>query len=102
MSTGKYYKAKHQLLLGALTASHLLFYLAFIPFFFTGIWWVIPVGIYTLRLIVQIIIIGNSLSKLGDPNLIWLVPVFDLLFVFYYIVFGSMGLFSRNRTWALG
>jgi biofilm PGA synthesis N-glycosyltransferase PgaC len=99
MSTGKYYKAKHQLFLGGLTASHLLFYLSLIPFFFVGIWWVVPVSIYAVRLIVQMVIVGKSLYMLRDPNLVWLVPIFDILFIFYYLVFGTMGLFSKNKSW---
>ncbi len=100
VSTGKYYKAKHQVFLGTYYASLILFYSSLMSLPFMQIDWVIPVGIYVFRLLVQLFIYYFILRKLKSINLIWFIPLLDFMYLFYITIFGMKGLFVRNnKTW---
>ncbi len=112
MSTGKYYKGRHQFWLGAFSVSHILFnlsLLALLPFIFIysdGIY-IHPeqllymiVGAYGFRLLVQLCIYYPNMKKLNDTQLIFLLPVLDIMYSFYLFVFGFGSLFSKPKTWS--
>lgn len=99
MSAGRLYKFKHKFLLGSYFLSHLMFYaglVVLLPFQFN---WEIIVGVYVLRLIVQLIIFGRSMKKLREMDLIWFLPFFDFMVFVFYPVLGVVNLFFKNKTW---
>lgn len=98
MTTGKLYKRKHKTMLGIYYASLFLFYAALTAALIVNIQtWPIVVGIYLLRLISQEIIFYMSAKKLKCTSILATLPLLDLLYVFYLFVFGTKGLFTRNR-----
>jgi glycosyltransferase involved in cell wall biosynthesis len=99
LSVGKFYKFSDKFKLNLLAVSQLLFWITFI--ILIVIWnepYIVLAG-FLVRIIVICSIFYRSSKRLGDNFNIWLVPVFDLLFVFYYFIIGYLGFFSKNIKW---
>jgi len=85
-NTGKFYKFKHQFLLGLYSFSHFLFYPAFIASLFAFDWrWVL--GVFGIRFLVQAIVYYKSMEKLGEKDLFTWWWLLDLWMFLYYIIF---------------
>lgn len=101
MTTGKYYKSKHQRALGIYYASLFLFYgtlIAILPVDLLA--WPVVIGIYMVRLISQAIVYYNAAIKLKCTRMMLVLPLLDLLYVLYLLVYGTKGLFTKNaRQW---
>jgi biofilm PGA synthesis N-glycosyltransferase PgaC len=98
MTTGKFYKDKHKVALGLYYASLMLFYGAVLTTLIINITtWPIILGIYGVRLISQEIIFYLAAKKLKATSILIALPLLDFLYVFYLLVFGTKGLFTRNR-----
>lgn len=98
MTTGKYYKPSHKLMLGIYYSSLFLFYVSLVAALIINLeTWPIVVGIYALRLISQEIIFYLAAKKLKCTSILVSLPLLDLLYVFYLLIFGIKGLFTRNR-----
>jgi glycosyltransferase involved in cell wall biosynthesis len=96
-STGKYYKLKHQLLLGAYYLSQLLFYsclILLIVFLFN---WQVLLGIYLFRFLVQNVIMYGVLKKLQGLQLMWFLFILDFFYLIYIYIFGTVGLFTKQK-----
>ena len=96
-STGKFYKRKDQVFLGAYYASLLLFYVLFPLLLFTAFDYRIVLGIYGLRFLVQTVILYGVYKRLKMMQLIWFTPLLDVLYLFYIYVFGSIGLLLKHK-----
>ena len=95
-STAKYYKPKHQLLLGLYTISQFLFYPLFISSFFFFDWrWVLSV--FALRFLSQAFIYYKCMQQLNEKDLWpfwWLMDIWMFLF---YVIFAP-ALWKRPRA----
>ncbi len=56
-------------------------------------------GIFVLRFVVQAIIFWMTSRKLGHRGLIYFFPLFDVYYVFYYLLTGLGALFVKQRAW---
>jgi glycosyltransferase involved in cell wall biosynthesis len=85
-STGKFYKGRHQFLLGLYAVSHFLFYPAFVAslFFFD---WRIVLGIFGIRFLFQALVYYKSMQKLGEKDLFPWWWLFDVWMFLYYLIF---------------
>ncbi|MBC7425614.1 MAG: glycosyltransferase [Bacteroidia bacterium] len=97
---GKFYKATFKNSLGSFAFIHLFFWLSLTAVIIVkpSIWWwaLIALGI---KWIADGIIIFKSFQKLKQKlKVIWL-PVFDLLFIPYNLVFGVVSVFSKQKKW---
>jgi poly-beta-1,6-N-acetyl-D-glucosamine synthase len=101
MTTGKLYKSKHKIVLGTYYASLFLFYGASIALLVVNILlWPVVLGVYVLRVLTQWIVLYQSAVKLKSTSLLWGLPLLDLVYVWYLIVFGLKGLFTKNaKVW---
>ncbi len=94
-TTSKYYKATHKFLLGLYAFSHFLFYPLFIiSIFFVS--WKLCMLIFSVRLILQIIMLFNVTSKLNERDLFPWFLILDVWMFFYYLIFSS-SLFKRPK-----
>lgn len=96
---GKAYKNHHKIMLGSQIISAILFYL------FLGIllaikadWWLI-VSVYSLRLIAQILVYMPALKKLKYIDLIWFLPLFDIIYYIYIMLLSFITLFRKKVEW---
>lgn len=99
LSVGKFYNFWDKIKLNLLAVSQLIFWLTF---FILIISWQEPYIVlagFVLRISIVCYIFQHAIKKLGDNFNIWLVPVFDLLFVFYYFIIGYSAFFSKNIKW---
>lgn len=89
------YKKRHQRMLATQLISAFLFYCALVAVSIAyPSYWYIPLSAYLLRLIAQVIIFKPIYKKLQVPDLIWWLPLLDLLYYFYICINGA---FNRKR-----
>lgn len=101
MTTGKYYKTEHKLMLALYYSSYFLFY-GFLAasLVFSLMAWPIVAGIYGIRLICQWIVFYNASLKLKCVSILWSLPILDIAYLFYLLFFGTKSLFIRNpKVW---
>ncbi len=99
VSTGKYYKANDKFFLGLYYASLMLFYPAFVWLLILQIQWSVSLGVFGVRFLAQMIIMYFALKKLKYVHILWLLPVLDVLYLFYIVIFGTRGLFTRKQKY---
>lgn len=101
MTTGKYYKTKHKQALGIYYASLFLFYgIGITAAILQPLTWPFLLGVYVFRLISLWLVYYKSAVKLNCTSLMWGLPLWDFLFVFYLLVFGTKGLLMKNaKVW---
>jgi len=98
MTTGKYYKPKHKRVLGTYYFSILFFYASLTTTLFYNLHtWPIIVGVFAIKYISQIIVFYNSGKKLKYQSLVFNLLILDIVFLFYIIIYGTKGLFTKNR-----
>ncbi|UIR55223.1 glycosyltransferase [Sphingobacterium sp. SRCM116780] len=89
------YKKKHQRMLGMQLITSFLFYCGIIltALFFPGYWYV-PLAAYAIRLLVQLLVFRSIYKKLAVSDLIWWLPLLDIIYYFYIC---TNGLFNRKK-----
>lgn len=85
LSTGKYYRTKHQILLGVYAFSHFAFWMSFIPIFFFPTFLLIALAIFLFRNLLHFIIFQSCFRVLKENDLIPFILVFDLWLLYYHI-----------------
>jgi hypothetical protein len=56
-------------------------------------------GLFIFRLGAQIIVYHKVHKKLDVKNLLWYLPVFDLVYYVYLNIFGLIGTFIKTSQW---
>lgn len=99
ISTGIYYKAKHQFLLGLLSFTHFLFYSLLIALLILQFnYWIVLI-IFFLRFIIQWCIIYKPIKLLGEFDLWIFYPLMDFLTFIFYLTLAPALFFTRVRKW---
>jgi hypothetical protein len=97
-ATGKFYKASHKAYLGTFYVANLLFYVSIITSLILDLnLWQLVLGVYLFKLICQSVVYFLAFKKLKHQNLTWFIIILDFLFVIYIYVFGTIGLFTKQR-----
>lgn len=96
----KAYKPAHRRMLATQLTSAFLFYVVAIAsaILYPPIGYIIA-GMYLLRLTVQFIIYIPAMKKLQVKELIWLLPLLDLLYYIYICVNGFFALYKKDVRW---
>jgi len=98
MTTGKYYKTQHKRVLGTYYSAIILFYALVASNLFVNIYtWPIVVGIFAVKYISQSVVFYFSGKKLKYQSLVFNLLVLDVVYLLYIIIYGTKGLFSKNR-----
>lgn len=98
LSTGTRYRPVHQLLLGVLSASHFGHYvLGLTLVLFHNLETIVFIN-YLARIVVVTAMYGLITRKLRDPSLVFWVPLFDALYILYYLIFAP-ALFKSKEPW---
>lgn len=85
VSTARYYKWNHRLLLSVYSASNLLLYPFFLACIFYSPFAVEGLVLFLTRLLVQSVVYNSAMKKLAVADLFILFPLMDLVFLFYYL-----------------
>ncbi|MGV3509652.1 MAG: glycosyltransferase [Sphingobacteriaceae bacterium] len=99
MGASKAYKAEHKRMLSFQTGSALLFYTVLILMIFLQAQWWMLLSFYLIRLFAQLIVFYPVLKKLNYKDLIWWIPILDLIFNFYILVLSIVSLFKKKVKW---
>lgn len=98
LSTGTRYRPLHQFLLGAISASHFGHYVLGIALIlFHNLETIVFIN-YLVRIVVVTAMYGLITRKLRDPSLVFWVPLFDALYILYYVIFAP-ALFKSKEPW---
>jgi biofilm PGA synthesis N-glycosyltransferase PgaC len=96
---GKIYKARHKRLLSLDAMSGLLFYILLtLCLFFNFEPW-LALGLFMFRLIFQLIIYNPLFKRLNGKDLIWYLPLLDMMYYLYLNTFGLIGTFIKTTKW---
>ncbi|TQM52136.1 cellulose synthase/poly-beta-1,6-N-acetylglucosamine synthase-like glycosyltransferase [Arcticibacter tournemirensis] len=99
MGAGKAYKKSDKVILSVQAASAGLFYLLlFVLIVLKAQWWML-LGIYLVRLLVQLIVYYPTAKKLNNKDLLWWFPALDLSYNFFIIVLSIISLFKKKVKW---
>lgn len=99
LSTATSYQGKHQVLLGALALSHALHYLIAIILLASGTLVYPTLFTVLVRMAVVSWTYYKILPKLQDTALMKWVPLLDVVYVLYYLVFAPALLIGRKDLW---
>lgn len=100
LTTSPLYKARDKFLLGLEPFSRLCFYILLVVLLFISgmLYWVL--GAFLLRLIVQVIVIKNTMIRLKENNVLLYSILFDVVSLFInFVLFVSNRISARNRQW---
>ena len=98
MTTGKYYKTEHKRVLGTYYSAIILYYTFVATNLIVNIYtWPIVVGIFAVKYISQSVVFYFSGKKLKYQSLVFNLLVLDIVYLLYMVVYGTKGLFSKNR-----
>lgn len=100
LSTARYYRKGHIVLLTLEPLAHFLFWICGILMLATA-WdlWYLVAGIMVLRWALMYWIFGRSMRRLGEEDLAGKIAVFDFLQIFYYIRFARAALVKTKYRW---
>ncbi len=99
ISTAKYYKLSHKVLLTVLYISNLLFWVCALVLLATTFQWQLVLGLFLLRMILQYVVFGISAKKLGENDLIWLLPFFEIFLITVQLTIFINNLVSKPNHW---
>lgn len=98
ITTAKYYKPKHRLLLGLYFAGNLLFWcIALLSFIFLD--WKIPLAIIIFRFILQYIFVGKATHLLKEKSLLPYLPILELFLVFLQLTIFISNKLAKPKRW---
>jgi cellulose synthase/poly-beta-1,6-N-acetylglucosamine synthase-like glycosyltransferase len=98
-SAGKYYKAKHKLMLFAEPFFVFLFYGSLVALLVLGFSAKMLAAAYGVKLLVQFPVLFASASKLREKDVVWLFPFFELILLFLNSSFTIANLFRKQKLW---
>ncbi len=99
LSVGKYYKSFDKKWLGALSFSHIIFWLGLLGLIGGGSEPYLIVSGLIVKGFCQFLFLKTASRKLNDPINLALLPILDFLFVIYYVVLGVSAISSNNTRW---
>lgn len=97
--TGKRYKFKHKFLLGLYIVGQWLFLGGFIAALVLQFQWMVVTGIFVLRLLIQMLTFNSCFKKLDEKGLLFLTPVLELYFLFFYPIITLARVLRRKTPW---
>ena len=99
LSVGKHYRFTDKLLLGLLTLSKILFWFCFIAVIMSVFETYLVLAcffIVMVSLLSSLLLLGK---KTGSKSSIWMLPILDFIYLFYYISTSLRVLFTKKVKW---
>lgn len=99
ISTAKFYKLSHKILLALLYISQLLFWVL-APILLIALFkWQIVMGLILIKLILQYTMFGMSAKKLGEQDLIIMLPFLEVFLIITQLTIFMNNLISKPNHW---
>jgi len=100
LTTATYYKTSDKLLIGFENSSRFLFYVGFVYLLFLNWQPLLILGIFSFRLLTQLVIIKLTMNKFNEKGFWLLTPLFDIILPIIHIIFIiSNKLNYRKNKW---
>lgn len=99
VSTSKYYRLPHKLLLFAFAFTNFLTYLILLVCLLYTSFQFEVLLLFISRLVAQGIVFKTTMKKLGEEDLFLIFPFMDILFLFYYVKLFSSSIKTKSNTW---
>jgi hypothetical protein len=96
---GKIYKTRHKRLLSLDAVSGFLFYILLTLCLVFNFEPLLAIGLFMFRLIFQLIIYSKLFKRLNGRDLLWYLPVLDMIYYLYLNTFGLIGAFIKTTKW---
>ncbi|HZI25450.1 MAG TPA: poly-beta-1,6-N-acetyl-D-glucosamine synthase, partial [Chryseolinea sp.] len=99
LSVGKYYRFGPRLVLGTFTLTWMLTWFVGIPLaILTGMYYIV-ISLLVLRIIIVVLTVNAASKKLHQKLNLWIVPLLDFIYAFYYLVTGLKALGTKKVRW---
>jgi glycosyltransferase involved in cell wall biosynthesis len=99
LSVGKHYKTSHKIVLGAFSATWILSWILGILLLSLHGNWTLVAGLLAFRLIVWMFTCSKACQRLSGKFELWLLPLLDFIYAFYYLVAGLRALATKRIKW---
>jgi hypothetical protein len=99
LSVGKHYRGGDKLLLGFLSMSKIIFWIAFIAAIMSVFQTYLVLAGFFITMVSLLTALLVLKKKTGDKSSIWMLPFLDFIFVFYYISTGLKVLLTKKVRW---
>jgi len=98
--TGSYYKSSHKIMLGIFALTQVMFWS--ISIVLLVLWYqpYIVLGLFGLRLISQLIITGKVMRQFSEKGFLFLVPLFELFFMFVSPILSIANTIKKPVKWS--
>jgi cellulose synthase/poly-beta-1,6-N-acetylglucosamine synthase-like glycosyltransferase len=99
LSTGRYYRPAHKILLGLYSLSMILFLASFAILVALNYTILFILALFIIRLTVQLVIFRKALTRLHEKGIWLLVPLFEIMLISLNIALSVSRSFSRETKW---
>ena len=99
LTTFKQYNSASKIRLLTLSMSQYFFYLFFITLLIIQFAPIIVLSLFALRLLVQIVIFNKSMKLLVEKDLLFLVPIIELMLMVLYPLITISNIFVKKNQW---
>ena len=99
LTTFKQYNSASKIRLLILSMSQYFFYLFFITLLIIQFAPIIVLSLFALRLLVQIVIFNKSMKLLVEKDLLFLVPIIELMLMVLYPLITISNIFVKKNQW---
>lgn len=99
LSTAQYYRFGTKFILGSFSVSQLLFFGGFTWLLFLPLPWWIPVSLFGLRLLSQLIVTRACMKQLQEDDLWMATPFFELFFIIFNPTLALVNLMTKQNKW---
>jgi len=99
LSVGKHYRGTDRLLLGLLTVSKITFWISFFAAIMSVNQTILISGCFLLVMVSLLTALIALKKKTGDDSVIWMFPLLDIIYIFYYISTSLKVLFTKKVKW---
>lgn len=99
LSVGKHYKTGHKILIGIFHVTWILSWILGILLLSLHDNWPLIAGLFAFRIIVWMFTCSKAVQRLSGNFELWLLPLLDFIYAFYYLVAGLRALATKRIKW---
>lgn len=99
LSTGKLYKLKFKRLLINYSIAQLVWFFCLIAALLRPELYIVLLPILSLKILVQWIVMGKAALKLQMRSIAYLLPIYDLSYCLYLLIFGAIRPIAKPTQW---
>lgn len=100
MSTSNEYQFIYKLMLGLYSLSQIIWFSSIVIFLLVyPSYWYTVIGFVFLKWLIQWVIFGKFALKINARKITYFLPIYDILYTFYLIIFGLIKPFLKPKKW---